>query len=168
MVFVAAAPLHAGDVDEAPKPRLRVTDRNVRALIAEGMARSPAFHALVARLEQSDVVVYVRCGRLRARLDGQLTFVSAAAGLRYVVVQIGWDLPPLRKIATLGHELQHAIEIAGQPTIVDQASLAYAYGRIGFQRDAGTAALTAFDTDAAMTAGEQIWKELHAGASRAD
>jgi hypothetical protein len=161
--FIATAPLRADDLDEEPKPRLRVTDRHVRALIADGAAQSPFFRALIGQLERSNVVVYVRCGRLPSRLDGQLTFVSAAGGLRYVLVQIAWDRPAQRKIATIGHELQHALEIAALPAIVDQASLAREYQRIGFERERGIELATRFDTEAAVRAGERVWKELVAG-----
>ena len=118
--------------------------------------------ALVERLEQTDVVVYLQCARLRGGIDGQLTFVSAAGGLRYVIVQIGWQLPAQRRIATIGHELQHALEVAAHPAIVDQPSMKEAYGRIGFARERISHG-TAFDTAAAVHAGEQVWKELASG-----
>jgi hypothetical protein len=74
---------------------------------------------------------------------------------------VAWDLPALRKIAALGHELQHAVEIADQPDVVDPASLALAYGRIGSERGLRSTE-PLFDTDAAVAAGQQIWSEMHA------
>ena len=161
----AATALRADDIDEEPKPRLRGSDRHVRSLVDDGVARSPFFRALVDQLERSDVVVYVRCGRLPSRLDGQLTFVSAAGGLRYVLVQIAWDRPAQRKIAILGHELQHALEIAALPAIVDQPSMVREYARIGFEREKGIELVTRFDTTAAIEAGERVWKEMNSGAN---
>jgi hypothetical protein len=141
-------------------PRLRTTDRHVRALLGEGLARSPSLRALNARLAAGNVVVYLTCARLPPRLDGQLTFVSAAGGFRYVVVRLATDRPWSRQIATLGHELQHAVEIAEQPAIVDQAALVRAYMRIGFARVPQQHAVRAFDTLAAIAAGEQVRREL--------
>ena len=159
-VLFAPPTLHADDLDDEPKPRLRITDRHVRSLVADGVVHSPFFRALVDQLERSDVVVYIRCGRLPSRLDGQLTFVSAAGGLRYVLVQIAWDRPAQRKIAILGHELQHALEIAALPAIVDQPSMVREYARIGFERERGIDVVTRFDTTAAIEAGERVWKEM--------
>jgi hypothetical protein len=160
LLFVTVVhPLRADDIDEEPKPRLRATDADTQALVLRGLAESPSLRALVDRLEQTDVVVYLKCGRLRGGVDGQLTFVSAVGGFRYVIVQIAWHLPMQRRIATLGHEVQHALEIAAHPSIVDQGSMKEAYSRIGFERDHPNRG-AAFDTEAAVRVGERIWKEL--------
>jgi hypothetical protein len=164
-VFLLATVAAAGADDVIP--RLRTTDRRIRALLDDGIAQSPSLRALVARLAGSDVVVYLRCGTLPAGLDAQLTFVSAAGGFRYVVVRLAFALPPQRTIATLGHELQHAVEIADHRDIVDQASLARAYARIGFAHRAGRA-VTAFDTQAAIAAGVRIGREIKHSAAADD
>lgn len=57
------------------------------------------------------MVVYVRCGPLPAGIHGQLTFLAAAGGVRYLVVQIARDFDLSRTITILGHELPHALEI---------------------------------------------------------
>jgi hypothetical protein len=159
LLLAVLPPAGADDLDEEPKPRLRTFDRGTRAFIERGLAQSASLRQLVDRLERTDVVVYVKCGRLRAGLDGQLTFVSAAGGLRYVIVQIAWQLPPPRRIATLGHELQHALEIAAHPAIVDQASMQHAYAAIGFERERFSHG-TAYDTEAAIHAGTRVLKEI--------
>ena len=156
-VFVLAI-VAAVNGDEIP--RLRTADRHIRALLAEGVAHSPSLRALVDRLARGNVIVYLRCAQLSSRLDGQLTFVSAAGGFRYVLVHLAFDRPWQRQIATLGHELQHAVEIAEQPDIVDAAALARAYTRIGFVRPATQHAIRSFDTLAAIMAGEQVRREL--------
>jgi hypothetical protein len=161
-----AAPAAADDLDDEPKPRLRTSDRATRALVERGLAQSPSLRQLVDQLERTDVVVYVQCGRLRAGIDGQLTFVSAAGGLRYVIVQIAWELPPPRRIATLGHELQHALEIAAHPAIVDQASLQQAYAAIGFERERFSH-VAAYDTEAAVRTGQRVARELATSATHA-
>jgi len=156
LALVAGAPAAAGDI-----PRLRTVDRHVRALLHEGLARSPSLRALVERLARGDVVVYLRCGPLPAHLEGRLTFVSAVGGFRYVIVHLAPDRPYLRRLGALGHELQHAVEIAERPDIVDQASLARAYAGFGFvRRGAALYGVTAFDTVAAVDAGDQIRREI--------
>jgi hypothetical protein len=157
LLSLAAPAAAAGD---GHPPRLRTVDRRVRALLHDAVARSPSVRALVERLERSDVVVYLRCEALPPHLDGRLTFVSAVGGFRYVLVHLAAERSPLRKMAALGHELQHAVEIADRPDIVDQASLARAYAAFGFERRSGHFAVTAFDTLAAVAVGEQIRKEI--------
>jgi hypothetical protein len=155
IVFLRSAT--AGDVE--PIPHLRLLDRHLTELLHSGMRSSPSFRALVERLDASDVVVYVRCSRrLRAGLNGQLTFVGSSAGLRYVMVALDPEAPLERRIATLGHELRHAVEIAETPSIVDSQSLGVAYARMG--HSARTTLNVTFDTDAAVHAGNQIWREL--------
>jgi hypothetical protein len=140
-------------------PRLRLPDRRLLPVVQAGRDHSPSFRALIERLETTDVVVYVQCARLRPRLDGELTFISAAGGLRYVLVRIAWDLALPRKIAILGHELQHALEVADNPDIVSAGTLARAYERFGFTRSRGVDRVD-FDTVAAIDTGVTIAREL--------
>jgi hypothetical protein len=155
VVAVTLVPARAGDI-----PRLRTSDPHVRAALHEGLARSPALRVLVDRLAGGNVVAYVRCAMLPSHLEGRLTFMSAAGGLRYVVVRLACDRTLLRTIAALGHELQHVVEIAERREIVDQESLARAYAAIGFERGAMGYAVRAFDTVAAMAAGDRIRREM--------
>jgi hypothetical protein len=167
-VVAASAPgLHARASVRELTPRLRGVDSDTRELIRLGIELSPTLRRLAARLERTDVVVYVKAARLPLRMDGQLTFLSAAAGLRYVIVEIAWDRPDTRRFATLGHELQHALEIAERPDIVDADTLAQAYAAFGVRRDAQRTGWQAYDTAAAMDAGDRVWKEL-TGAVAAD
>lgn len=153
----------AGPVDDG-KPRLRVTDSRLQDVVADGVRHSPSLRALVERLAAADVVVYVECARLPPHLDGQLTFVSAAGGLRYVRVRLAWDRPLMRKIASLAHELQHAVEIAEHPAIVDRLTLAREYSRFGLVHESADGNTTSFDTVAAIDVGRRVWRELIAEA----
>lgn len=157
IILVTSAPIRADPVSR--QPRLRLTDPRVEKVVEHGRQQSPSFRALLDQLEATDVVVYVECGRLRARVDGQLTFVTAAAGTRYVLVQIAWDLHLPRKIAILGHELQHALEVARNPDVVSATTMAAAYQRFGFTRTRGSERME-FDTVAAIDTGNAIWQEL--------
>jgi hypothetical protein len=157
ITVVTTQPLHAESGPD--RPRLRVLDRRMSPMVQAGRDQSPSFRALVERLETTDVVVYVECTRLRRHLDGDLTFVSAAGGLRYLMVRLAWDLTLSRKIATLGHELQHVLEVAARPDIVSAQTMAVAYERFGFTRNRGVDRVD-FDTVAAIDTGIAIWREL--------
>ena len=114
------------------EPRIRTTDARMRRLLDEAVFASPSLRALVERIQHSDVVLYVQCERYPAsRVAGRLTFVSAAGGVRYEVVRLARLESRAQQIALLAHELQHAVEIADTPAIIDGASLAREYQRLG-------------------------------------
>jgi hypothetical protein len=62
-------------------------------------------------------------------------------------------------IATLAHELQHAIEVASAPDITDAASIQALFRRIGRVRLGNRSAVT-YETEAAERAGEAVQREL--------
>lgn len=141
-------------------PHIRSDDPQMRALIADATALSPTVRALVERVTDSDVIVYVECDRdPKARGPGRLNFMSASGGVRYLLVR----LKPKRldaAIAALAHELQHAAEIAAIPSIVDERSLAREYERIGYRSHAPPG--LGFDTKAAVEIGRHVAAELMA------
>jgi hypothetical protein len=148
----------AESIPDSPRRPIRSTDRRLRALLEEGVRISPTLRALFARLRASDVVVYLQCDG-PAGPAGRLTFVSSAGGYRYVVVRMA-RLPRAQQIAMMAHELQHAVEIADIPAIVDGASLVREYTRIGYVNPWSPLPGVAFDTRAAVRTGEQVLKEL--------
>jgi hypothetical protein len=112
-----------------PSSRLRPVDAKSAGLLRAGCERSRTFRMLVERIEASDLIVHVEA-RHQA-LPGQLQFVSANPGGRYIrvsvrVLGLDDDLIPW-----LGHELWHAVEIAGAPEVRDRDSLRRFFERIG-------------------------------------
>jgi hypothetical protein len=148
----------AESIPDSLRRPIRSTDRRLRSLLDEGLRMSSTLRALVARLHASDVIVYLRCDG-PSGADGRLTFVSSAGGYRYVVVRMA-RLPRAQQIAIMAHELQHAVEIADTPAIVDGPSLVREYRRIGYANEATSLPGVSFDTDAAVNAGKQVLKEL--------
>jgi hypothetical protein len=140
---------------------LRTTDDRLRRLLELGTRTSPTFRALVHRLLDSDVIVYLWCDRAdTAPSDGRLTFVSTAGGYRYVVVRLVRFHSRERQIAIMAHELRHAVEIADAPQVVDDRSLEREYRRIGYMSSTPTADRRTFDTRAAVDAGVQVMNEM--------
>jgi hypothetical protein len=138
---------------------LRTTDRRLIHLLDAGTRLSETFRRLVERIHRSDVVVYLECGRGSVASGGRLAFVSSAGGLRYVHVRVARLTSVHQEIALIGHELRHAVEIADAPEVIDEASLARAYRRIGFLNPRLVSDST-FDSDAAIEAGYQVLREL--------
>jgi hypothetical protein len=140
---------------------IRTTDDRLRRLLEQGTRTSPTLRTLVHRLLDSDVVVYLWCeGSSPAIPDGRLTFVSSVGGRRYVVVRLVRLASRERQIAILAHELQHAVEIADAPDVIDHASLEHEYRRIGYVSAGSMAEAISFDTTAAVQAGISVLREV--------
>ena len=165
-LFLAAAStgLRAQAFDNDPRNHIRTTDQRLIRLLRQGVRGSETFRRLVDRLRQSDVIVYLECGGTGST-GGRLTFVSAAASWRYVHVRVA-RLPSADvQIALIGHELQHAVEVADAPDVIDLPSLAREYQRIGFlspQLNPGVS----FDSSAAVDAGYRVLREMSGGADK--
>jgi len=158
-VMIAAAGIQGGEAT-AFAPHIRSAARPLVDLVAEGADRSATFRSLVERLDASNLVVYLEYALLRRYgLAGQLTFISAAGGRRYVRVQIDWHQPRSLQLAVLGHELQHAVEIAGSPEVNDISSMARYYARVGIDRSVGGGGRR-FDTHTAIDTGRRVYREL--------
>jgi hypothetical protein len=138
---------------------VRTMGKQLRTVIDEGLARSAFFRSLVARLDGSDVIVYVEpeCP-MSPRLFGRLTLLGAGGDRRYVNVRISCMLTVAQQIAALGHELRHAVEIADAPSVVDDASLAAEYRRVGYSSRALRS--SGFESRAAIDAARQVWSDL--------
>jgi hypothetical protein len=141
-------------------PHIRSNVPELLSAMAAGVRGSVTFRALVDRLNESDVVVYLICRRQPAGTAAHLQFVGADGGRRYVQVSLDPALHGCMRLMLLGHELQHAVEVADAPTVVDPSSLATLYRHIGFQQGAHDALAMAFDTEAAIAIGQHVRSEL--------
>ena len=150
----------AADQPARDGSHVRTMDTRLHAEIDEGLARSSLFRDLVARLDASDVIVYVEteCA-MSPRLFGRLTFMASGGGRRYVNVHVSCALTDSEQIAALGHELRHAVEIADAPSVVDEASLAAEYRRIGFASH-GVPSGLGYESHAAKDAAQRVWADL--------
>lgn len=152
----AAAPVYA------EFPRIRVLDAATKNLFTSGYAKSPTFRDLVHRLEQSDVIVHIEPWpplRYRGRIGGLLRFVARARGFRYLRITLGVQLPHDTAVALLGHELQHALEVANDASAVDDFTFETPYRRIGDMRPDARIARS-YDTPGAREVERRIGAEL--------
>jgi len=139
--------------------RLRPQDARIIQAINEGSARSATFKALIDRIEASDVIVYVAINPLiKSTLSGALTWMTRAGDFRYVRASIAPDLPFDQMIASVAHELHHAVEVIEDASVVDEKSLVTMYKKIGLpSRAAGD---SGWETIAAQRTGTQVRREL--------
>ena len=146
--------------------RIRPQDPRLAELLRTGAARSATFRAIVNRLEAGNLIVYVSLSpNMKSSLAGKLTWMTKTGVYRYVKATINTEQNSDQMIATLAHELQHALEVQGDDDVVDQRSLMGLYKRIGRQSSSG--AIAGFETAAAQETGFQVRRELLASAAAA-
>jgi hypothetical protein len=139
--------------------RVRPQDSRLVELVRAGVARSATFRSLIDRLEAGQVIVYISLSpTLRSSLAGKLTWMTRAGSFRYVRATLNADQSADQMIATLAHELQHALEVAEDEGVTDQRSLLALYKRIG--RPSYSGLVAAWETDAAQDTGFKVRREL--------
>jgi hypothetical protein len=152
---LALAPLDASAALDSPHRHVRSQDQSVRHLLKHGFTHSLTFRTLIARLEQSDVIVYVQeVAHLPGAIDGRMMMLPTAHGQRYVRIQIVTHGGLDDDTALIAHELRHAIEVAEDTGVHDQATLTALYRRIG------TGGHDVYDTIAAQETGRTVRREL--------
>ena len=159
-VLVTTTSALAGVKGPTGEVRLRPQDTRLEMVIKEGAKRSTTFKALVDRIEASNLIVYVAFNPImKANLSGMLTWMTRAGDFRYVRASISKDLTFDQMIATVAHELQHAVEVVEDDTVVDEKSLVALYRRIGRQNSSASPAH--WDTTAAQNTGYRVRRELN-------
>ena len=150
----------AADQDSSwREARVRPQDPRLANLLRAGVARSATFRALVDRLEAGNVFVYVSFSNtLKSGLAGKLTWMTKAGNFRYLKATINIEQNPDQMIATLAHELQHALEVSADEDVTDQRSLIALYKRIG--RPSWSGQTASWETEAAQDTGYQVRREL--------
>jgi hypothetical protein len=142
-------------VAASPMPRVRSTTPAITAALVEAERRSPTFNALVRTIEGTDGIVYVERGRCRHGVHACLSHsITSGGGFRLLRIFVDSVDDVVELMATIGHELRHAIEILSEPS-VRTAAAAYNF----YSREAPTSRL-AFETPAAIRAGIAVGEEL--------
>jgi hypothetical protein len=125
------------------------------AVINEAAARSTTFRGLVDQIGRTDGIVYVaegQCGNgVRACLLLTLTLMGPNRVLRILVDPKKEDCELMRSI---GHELQHAVEVLGHRTVRSGSAMTLLYNKEA-SKEGGH-----FETDAAIKAGDAVHAEL--------
>jgi hypothetical protein len=123
---------------EFPDRHVRTTDPKVLVLIDAGLSRSATFRRLVDILNESDVIVYVERKRGRQALGGYLAHNIVTRGeYRYLRIAVETQGAQRRLVSLLGHELQHAVEVAQSPDVRDAKSLERMFDRLALEFGCG-------------------------------
>ena len=108
--------------------RVRSGNARLSALITEATDRSPTFKALLASIAETDGIVFVEAGTCRRGVPACLTWqVTLAGSYRILFVLLDTRKPELDLMASMGHELQHALEILADRSLRSTAAIHYFY-----------------------------------------
>lgn len=140
---------------EGDFPHVRGTGEHARWLIRMATTYSVTVNALADRLVKTDVVVYVRIAPI-ASGTATTALLNTSGPIRYLLVSIDTNHAPEEMVGMLGHELQHAVEIAEARSVRDEAGLVALYRRIGLHKGA----TNRFETHLAQEIGRQARKDI--------
>jgi hypothetical protein len=116
-------------------PRLRPADTTAARAFDRGLACCPTIRTLVRDIEASDVIVYVETGFVQQPALARTVLMGAGTNTRYVRVTLHRMTSPDNLIELLGHELQHAVEIAQASEVRNHDAMLALYNRIGIRRN---------------------------------
>jgi hypothetical protein len=135
---------------------VRSTDPRAQAWIRAGAEGSPTFRDLLNRLSDSDLIVYVEIVDRINGAVGHTYMVTSTASVRYVRIEVVPVGNFVEMIALVGHELQHAVEIAGAPRVRDRATLAQFYLAMSENMNSGSR----YDSAEARVTEDRVKREL--------
>jgi hypothetical protein len=147
--------------DEEQGSRVRILTPQIAYGFQEGISRSPTFRRLVDAIDATNGLVYVQhgvCkGGARSCLLGSVVVAGPHRKLHVVInrTQLGDDL-----VVSLGHELQHAAEVLGEPWVTTAAEMRFLFREIGVQYGG------IFETNEATRVSDAIRRELVAWGRR--
>ena len=148
----------AGAEERAPatdRSRVRSNNTAIVALIAQAEQQSPTFRAMVETIDASDGIVYIQAAPCRHGVQACLKNVTAVGAHRFLWVNVNVRKDDRDLMASIGHELRHAIEVLNEPSVRNFTAMHMLYRRIGTYGDT-----TAFETSAATKAGEAVRTEV--------
>jgi hypothetical protein len=140
--------------------RIRPESNQLALVFIRAVERSPTLRLMVERIEQSDVIVHLTCSNFRSLLlAGRTALVSQGPAVRYLRVEILCSQGEPALVTIVAHELQHVLEIASTPDVVDDRSFARLFRAIGRSTCLSTGP-EQFETSAAIAMGDRVRAEF--------
>lgn len=118
--------------DGVAVPNIRPGTSALRQVFKAAYTKSQMFRALVDELEESQVLVFLASGQCGGRFAGCLRLLAAddrTASLRVVIDD--FQRPEAEIASLLGHELEHAAEVARAREVRDEQTMRRLFERIG-------------------------------------
>ena len=144
----------------APDARVRGSSQKLVEAIGDATAESQTFRDLVDRIGRTDGIVYVMEGQCQHGVPACLLLSMTATGANRML----WIRIDPRKVdrdlmGSIGHELQHALEVLSHSSIRSGSAMTLLYKKEG-SKEGGH-----FETDAAIKAGNAVRAEMRASAA---
>ena len=171
VVFMLAAGVGAGASGQGGDPpgrftRVRAVDPELRRIIADGADRSATFLALAEEIQRSPAIVQVQFGRCpRGNFRSCVSGVEGDARQRHIRIFVDTRTTQDRLIATVAHELQHAVEILRDPEAIDAERTMALYRRIAIGK-CGEGLSEKCETRQAQAVEAAVLDELHRSGTR--
>jgi hypothetical protein len=152
--------VHAAEQDTAgtPVPRVRSESPELAAVIRRASDASATFRRLTATIDNTDGLIYVDDGKCGHGVSACLLLsVQSTGPFRILRIKVAARRLDCALIASIGHELQHAIEVLSDAHVTDGVGAYALFERIapgGPISDRGT-----FETPAAVRAGLDVRHE---------
>jgi hypothetical protein len=139
----------------APDARVRGSSQRLVAAISDAASGSQTFRGLVNQIGRTDGIVYVMEGQCQQGVRACLLLSMTVTGANRVL----WIRIDPRKMdrdlmGSIGHELQHALEVLSHSSIRSGRAMTLLYKKEG-SKEGGH-----FETDAAIKAGNAVRAEL--------
>jgi len=146
-----------GSTPDAPtSARVRAEDPALSALIRHATDQSATFRSLVEAIQATNGVVYVtrgRCGNHDVSACLLLWMTVAGPNRMLRVIVDDRRRSEVDTMASIGHELRHALEV------LTESNITTGVGMFNFYRHSGGVPAV-FETDAAIAAGHAVYNEL--------
>ena len=145
---------HQAPVSLAPRiMRLRSLGSTLASIVTEATVRSATFRQLAHAISQTDGIVYVEDGDCGHGVRACLATVTTAGANRIVRVRVDANTADWNLMGSIGHELQHAVEVLSSPIVSNTKALYLFYQRNGIRTG------SVFETAAAVRAGNDVRAE---------
>jgi hypothetical protein len=145
----------AGDETVTHDRRVRSSHAGITALITQAIEQSATFRSLVETVNASDGFVYVEKGKCGHGVRACLANVVSAGKSRFLFVKVDVRQANWTLMASIGHELRHAVEVLSNPRVTNYSTMFFFYQREGIAGFSG-----AFETQAAVEAGDAVGAEV--------
>lgn len=166
-VCLMLSPLSAAAAPPEPVPtaspwsawsRTRPLSAGAITLLKDAVEHSVIVEDLLEQIERTDLVVYLTDAMPGVFIGPKSTmvFLSGDTANRYLLIRLdAMRLPQPERIAALGHELHHALEVAAAPEVKGASDMAGLYRRIGWETSKGR-----FESRGAQAVSLQVFKQL--------
>ena len=145
----------AGLDDTLVNPRVRSSSPALAVVIKQAFEQSETFRRLVEIISASNGTVYVEEGECGRGVRTCLVAVTMAGANRNLWVKVDRTLKEWDLIGSIGHELQHAVEVLSDRTVTSNTAMFFFYSRTGKPHPKHLA----FETDAAIEVGQAVRTE---------